>query len=87
MSLNLNDIITFDDVQRVAMLNYIAIEITPYLEYDVGEMRGIRGEFDLTNQKKLRNELNPFFEFSRQTIRDYIIQLTGAKMINNELTL
>ena len=85
VSPDLGNKLAYDDVKLVAMLNYITFEILPYLEsmepFDT--LTGMSGELNLLDENEVRTQLAPYFEFSREKLRDYIIQLTGAKVVKN----
>jgi hypothetical protein len=80
VALNLDDGITYEILKNIAILNYIALTITPYVKspdkYFGKTIYGIAGEFNKNNQEELISHL----EYARTKIRAYIIQLTGTKV-------
>jgi len=80
---NMNDEIKLEDIIYVATLNYIAIEVAPLTGYNK-EIEGTKGIYNLSDQNALRTIIIPVFELSKEIIKKYIMQLTGAKLSEDD---
>jgi len=97
--LNIADDIRVEELKIIAMLEYLAINIMPYLDFEliedtsaINKMRdyhGMSGEYDTNSQSELKANVIPIYELSSEVLRYYIMQLTGARYdkINNQLIL